>query len=307
MPIPCRGLTRWVLPTAVTLCLLLLGASTAAANTIGPGLGPSPTNPITYQPMKHICVSPEPMQLCQDFTVDINTSMNGSVVSLLYTQSYFCDLAIRSRAATGCEFGERARNLPPGVAGWRYTDPLFLMFPSGPLLKELGVLKPECQFAGHCTDHPSTVDFSRILGPATGNMLLPVHDHFETTRNGNRPEWHPLYAFFVSSLASWERAVASHDVRTLYTLAKTSGSGVSGPYPSNIFFFFQVLPGSPTAQEIAWAQLPHPFVTEATQQDPSIIGTNDSLMDHVVGVVGNTLQAFFGSAQRQLYRLTPAG
>ncbi len=176
--------------------------------------------------MKHTCNSRLPEPVCQDFTVDIETSLNGGIVSLLYTQSYFCDLSVRSRASTGCEFGARARRLPPGVASRRNTDPLCLMFPAGPLTKAGSSLQPECQHPGLCTDHPSRVDFSRLLGRRAANMLLPVHDHFETTRNGNRPEWHNLSAFMVSNQASWVKADASHNVRTLFRLARTPHSGV---------------------------------------------------------------------------------
>jgi hypothetical protein len=120
--------------------------------------------------------------------VDIKTGLSGSIVSLLYTQSYLCDVTVKSRASTGCEFGKLGRRLPPGVPSRRNTDPLYLMFPAGPLAKVYPSLLPECQHPGLCTDHPSRVDFSRVLGRRAGNILLPVHDHFETTRNGNRPE-----------------------------------------------------------------------------------------------------------------------
>jgi hypothetical protein len=38
--------------------------------------------------------------------------------------------------STGCEWGQKANKLPPGVAGWQYTDPLYLEIPWGPLLKQ---------------------------------------------------------------------------------------------------------------------------------------------------------------------------
>lgn len=280
-------------------------APSAMAKTIGRGFGPSPNNPITYQPLKHTCNSRLPEPICQDFTVDIKTGLNGGIVSLLYTQSYFCDLSVKSRASTGCEFGATARRLPPGVAGRQFTDPLYLMFPAGPLTKVLPALKPECQHAGLCTDHPSRVDFSRVVGRGTGNALLPVHDHFETTRNFNRPEWHELYAFMVSKASSWASADASHNVRTLFRLSHTRGSGVRGPFPSNIFFFFQTLPGHPTAQEVAWSTLPSPTVNPPTNYDPSITGAADALIDHVVSITGNLVSAFFGSPALQKYTLTP--
>jgi hypothetical protein len=283
----------------------VIAASTAHADTLGRGLGPSPVNPVTYQPLKHVCNSRLPEPICQDFTVDIKTGLNGGIVSLLYTQSYFCDLTVRSQSSTGCEFGQRARRLPPGVASRRNTDPLFLMFPAGPLTAVEPSLQPECQHTGLCTDHPSRVDFSRVLGRGAGNMLLPVHDHFETTRNGNRPEWHNLYAFMVSDRASWLRADASHDVRTLFRLARTAGSGVRGPFPSNIYFFFQTLPGSPVPAEVQYSTLPTPTVNPPTNYDPSIIGSPDALIDHVVSITGNILTAFFSKLNVQHYALTP--
>jgi hypothetical protein len=279
----------------------------AQANTLGRGLGPSPHNPVTYQPLKHTCNSRLPEPICQDFTVDIKTGLNGHIVSLLYTQSYFCDLSVRSRASTGCEFGKRARRLPPGVASRRNTDPLYLMFPAGSLAGQGSALKPECQHVGLCTDHPSRVDFSRVLGRRARNMLLPIHDHFETTRNGNRPEWHNLYAFMVSNKASWLEADASHNVRTLFRLAHKKGAGVRGPFRSNIYFFFQTLPGTPNPTEVEWSTVPTPPVNQPTQYDPSITGPNDPLIDHVFSFNANLIQTFFGLGSIKNYTVTPAG
>jgi hypothetical protein len=290
---------------ASVLAVLALGPVSAHANTLGRGLAPSPHNRVTYQPLKHMCNSRLPVAICQDFTVDIDTSLNGHVVSLLYTQNYFCDLGVPSRASTGCEFGRIGNRLPPGVASRRNTDPLYLMFPSGAIAKNTKPLKPECQHAGLCTDHPSRVDFSRILGKGAGNMLLPVHDHFETTRNGNRPEWHNLYAFMVSKKASWSEADNSHNVKTLFRLAHTKGSGVRGPFPSNIYFFFQTLPGTPSKPEYDYSQLPTPTVNPGTSIDPSILGPADPLINHVVGITGTLMQTYFGAQGIHTYQLTP--
>ena len=293
---------------SAALAAFVIGVPSALANTLGRGLAPSPNNPVTYQPLKHTCNSRLPEPLCQDFTVDIKTSLNGGIVSLLYTQNYFCDFRVKSRASTGCEFGRVAKRLPPGVAHRRNTDPLYLMFPDGPLAKVWPSLQPECQHPGLCTDHPSHIDFSRILGRRAGNMLLPVHDHFETTRNGNRPEWHNLYAFMVSSKKNWFKADQSHDVRTLFKLAHTPHSGVRGPFPSNIFFFFQTLPGTPNPTEVEYSTLPFPPVNSPTSYDPSITGGSfDALIDHVINITGNALSTFFGINNVRRYNLTPSG
>lgn len=296
---------RVLLTLATALIVTCAVAASAHANTLGRGLGPSPHNAVTYQPLKHTCNSRLPEALCQDFTVDIETSLNGGIVSLLYTQSYFCDLRVRSHASTGCEFGQIARRLPPGVASRRNTDPLYLMFPAGGLARQGSALQPECQHPGLCTDHPSRVDFSRVLGRGAGNMLLPIHDHFETTRNGNRPEWHNLYAFMVSKKSSWTRSDGSHNVRTLFKLARTPHSGVRGPFPSNIFFFFQTLPGSPNPTEVQYSALPTPTVNDRSTYDPSITGPNDPLIDHIFNLKGNLLSTFYGPTNVQHYQLTP--
>jgi hypothetical protein len=290
----------------VCLGALCVGAIGAQADTGGPGLAPMPDNPVTYQPLKHICNSRLPVNICQDFTVDIKTGLNGSIVSLLYTQNYFCDFSVKSAAETGCEFGREARHLPPGVASRRNTDPLYLMFPAGDLVNAGTSLQPECQHAGLCTDHPSRIDFSRVLGAGAGNLLLPVHDHFETTRNGNRPEWHNLYAFLVSKRSSWVAADQSHDVKTLFRLARDPGSGVRGPFASNIYFFFQTLPGSPYGMEVDWSKVPSPAVNPPTMYDPSITGPNDALIDHVFKVTDNAMSAFFGKLDIRNYRIAPS-
>ena len=56
------------LAAAVLAAIVVIGPS-ANANTLGPGLGPSPNNPVTYQPLKHVCNSRLPEPLCQDFTL----------------------------------------------------------------------------------------------------------------------------------------------------------------------------------------------------------------------------------------------
>jgi hypothetical protein len=152
------------------------------------------------------------------------------------------------------------------------------MFPAGKLAGQGSALQPECQHPGLCTDHPSRVDFSRVLGRPAGNMLLPVHDHFETARNGNRPESHNLYAFMVSKKASWTMSDESHNVRTLFKLAGTPHSGVRGPFPTNIFFFFQTLPGTPNPTEVQYSALPTPTVNDRSTYDPSITGPHDPLI-----------------------------
>lgn len=109
----------------------------------------------------------------------------------------------------------------------------------------------------------------------------------------------------VSNRASWVRADTSHDVRTLFRLAHTPRSGVRGPFPSNIFFFFQTLPGTPHPQEVAWSRVPSPTVNPPTNYDPSIIGRPDALIDHVISLTGNILAAFFGKTNVRQFRLTP--
>lgn len=135
-------------------------------------------------------------------------------------------------------------------------------------------------------------------------MLLPAHDHFETTRNGNRREWRNLHVFMVSKKASWFLADDSRNVRTLFKLAHTKHRGVRGPFSSNIYFFFQTLPATPNPKEVQWSTLPTPTVNQPTNYDPSIIGKPDVLIDHEFQVFAGVLSAFFGN-HVQRYRLTP--
>jgi hypothetical protein len=101
------------------------------------------------------------------------------------------------------------------------------------------------------------------------------------------------------------KADQSHDVRTLFRLARTGGSGVRGPFSSNIYFFFQTLPGSPVQQEVAWSTVPSPTINPPTNYDPSIVGRPDALIDHVISITGNLLSAFFSKTAVQHYTLTP--
>src|SRR5204863_211340 len=35
----------------------------------------------------------------------------------------------------------------------------------------------QCPMVGHCINHPSTIDLSRVFGPGTENAPLPAHSH----------------------------------------------------------------------------------------------------------------------------------
>ena len=115
-----------------------------------------------------------------------------------------------------------------------------------------------------------------------------------------------LCAFIVTKQAAWIEADNSHNVRTLFSLARTPHSGVRGPFPSNIFFFFfQTLPGNPAPQEVQWSALPTPPVNVASDYDPSITSAASPLIDHVIGITDNVLSAFFGINDVQHYQLAP--
>ncbi|MDP9093737.1 MAG: hypothetical protein M3N95_12595 [Actinomycetota bacterium] len=200
---------------------------------------------VTVNPLKAACEVNAPT--CNNVGTT-NAYFNGEDVKLLYSQNYFCDTTVTkaspSSAANGCEAGVNYNKLPPGTAT-SATDPLYIPIP----LFKTPAVYVQCQATPMCIDHPANIDLSRLsaaLGaPASAlyNAMLPGHDHIITTRNADQPEWWPIVAVGVTSPSAWTAITTAKDYATMKALEGVTGSGVTGEIPTNVFLWFQTLPG----------------------------------------------------------------
>jgi hypothetical protein len=156
----------------------------------------------------------------------------GHTVTFRYTKNFFCRTPPASKASSRCEGGTNYTQTPA-----RSFDPLYVVVPLGftPARSTL-----QCPVAGHCIDHPSTIDLSAVLGRGTGNALLPPHSHIVQTANAGQSEWWNVFVVGVTSRASWNKIVRAKSARELQFLQRQHGSGVTGNIGSNLFLFFAV-------------------------------------------------------------------
>ena len=141
--------------------------------------------------------------------------------------------------------GQKFNHVPPGTTSEKFTDPLFIPVPLYSSPKEW----LQCP-TGPCIDHPMNADLSRLAGalgqPASAlkDVPLPGHDHIIADRKNNRPEWWPVYVIGVTSPASFAKIEHAKDLKTALQLANNPANGVTKPIPTNIFLWFQTLPGT---------------------------------------------------------------
>jgi hypothetical protein len=157
---------------------------------------------------------------------------DGKTVTFRYTKDYFCKTPPASGATSDCEAGSDYTQTPSGS-----FDPLYVVVP-------LGFTAPkstlQCPVAGHCIDHPSTIDLSAVLGSGTSDVLLPAHSHVVATANGGKPEWWNVDVVGVKDLTEWNKIVAAKSDSELQNLQKTESSEVTGNIPTNLFLYFAV-------------------------------------------------------------------
>ena len=242
--------TRMTRKAVALTSALLLGS---ALLVVGAGAASAAGDPydtgVTVNPLKAACEVNAPT--C-DHVGTTNGYFNGENVKFLYSQDYFCDKTIGSKAATGCEAGAEYKKLPPGTASGA-IDPLYIPVP----LFTKPAVKVQCQAKPMCIDHPATVDLSALSGAlgapksALYNAMLPGHDHIITNRNEDKPEWWPVVVVGVTSHSAWKTITAAKDYATMKKLEGKTGSGVTAEIPTNVFLWFQVLPGHITAAQAA--------------------------------------------------------
>ncbi len=167
----------------------------------------------------------------------------GSTIDALYTEPYWCDKSVSAAAPSGCEAGAKYKSVPPGVSSASHTDPLWvpvpLFSPTPPT---------QCPVTG-CVDHPMTIDLSRLasaLGVPAAKLRdvpVPAHDHILNTRNNDLPEWWPVVVVGVTNHKAWNEIVKAKDLQAVRILQEQKDSGVTPDIPTNLFLWFQTLPG----------------------------------------------------------------
>ncbi len=161
---------------------------------------------------------------------------NGQTVSIQYPQNYFCDKSVASSAPSGCEVGTGA-NVGPVANADRSV--LYVLVP----LFANPAPAPMCAVAS-CPNHPLDIDLSRIAGAlgvtpnAVSSVPLPAHSHI---LDGAAGGWWDVKVVAVTNQGAWAQLAAAKDQATMLALAGTSGSGVLGPIPTNLYLFFNVV------------------------------------------------------------------
>ena len=161
---------------------------------------------------------------------------DGHTVTFRYTREFFCKTPPASGAKSHCEAGADYTQTPAHT-----FDPLYVVVP-------LGFTPPkstlQCPVAGHCIDHPSTIDLSAVLGSGTSDVLLPAHSHVVATANDQQPEWWNVDVVAVKNLAAWDKIVHAKSDAELESLQKHDSSNVTGNITTNLFLYFAVKTGS---------------------------------------------------------------
>lgn len=158
--------------------------------------------------------------------------LNGQTVQFFYTREFFCEPPPPSGAPSQCEVGEEGEEDPrPGP-----IPTLYVMTPLG-FRPDVSTL--QCPDVGNCINHPSTIDLSRIGGPA--NAPLPAHSHIIEVMHGG---WWELEVIGVKSPAVWDQIVAGKSLETVRELqaGDPAGTTITDDIPTNVYLFFSVRP-----------------------------------------------------------------
>jgi len=162
----------------------------------------------------------------------------GQTVSFFYHKPFFCRTPVADGlpvgSTTDCEGGSDGTVDPrPGQ-----LPTLFVMTPLG-FRPDVSTL--QCPIVGHCINHPSTIDLSRLFGPSVANAPLPAHSHIIDQRSGN---WWELKVIGVKDLATWDAVVAGKSLETVRALqaADPGAVHITPDIFTNTYLFFDVRP-----------------------------------------------------------------
>jgi hypothetical protein len=155
----------------------------------------------------------------------------GHTVRFFYSKNFRCAEPPASTASSRCEGGTNYTQTPAST-----FDPLYVIVP-------LGFTPPkntlQCP-AGHCIDHPHTIDLTSVLGAGTGNLPLPAHSHIVATANSGQSEWWNVDVVGVKSMPAWNKLITAKSDRELQYLQRHDSAQVTGNIPTNLFLYFAV-------------------------------------------------------------------
>ena len=174
------------------------------------------------------------MQMASSSANHVGTTkgwLDGHTVTFWYSKNFRCATPPGSHAPSKCEGGADYTQHPA-----KTFDPLYVVVPLGftPAKSTL-----QCA-AGHCIDHPSTIDLSGILGASYKDVTLPAHSHIVSTANGGTSEWWNVIVVGVTKPAAWNKIVSAKSDAELTKLQRTASSGVTGNNVTNLFLYFGV-------------------------------------------------------------------
>ena len=242
--------------------LALLGAATSLVGVPSASAASTPNVPsggsgTTINPLQYGCQNDHPT--CgnngpnRGGVGESYAYLNGQYVQILYTENWYCDANVPSKASTGCEAGAGPSANPSAqssggtgtsLGNTTHGDTLYIPTPlfSNP---------PPTQCAAGtatmtCIDHPKTIDLSRIASALPGNpspssvsnVPIPAHNHVIATRNSGRPEWWNVEVVATGSRSTFNSLTSVSAINSAVA-AKTAVA-----VPTNVFLFFQVLPGT---------------------------------------------------------------
>lgn len=249
-----RRLRKALVATAAASTALfgLSGLATAATHPTTShgsalqGTGPSGDSGTTIDPLQYNCGNDAPGcgQVGESYGY-----YNGTNVDLLYSENYYCDSNVSSGATSGCEVGAGPSGSPSATSSGGTGTSLGNTTHADTLYIPVPLYSPtpatQCTTGPTCIDHPPTIDLSRLGGPfsTATNVPIPAHDHVVTTRNSGLPEWWNVKVVPIANATDWQTFQSSG--------GKLTPAQISGAAGTNVFLFFQVLPGTVPAAQAA--------------------------------------------------------
>ena len=160
---------------------------------------------------------------------------DGNVVQLEYSHPFFCAQPQQDNGNgdSACKAGSPAA-VPP---------------PSGPVVSNVYLLIPvgfsppaetlHCPIAGHCIDHPHTIDLSHSPARGSSPAVLPAHSFVIEDQEEFQSTWWPVVLVFVKTLDAWNTIAAAKNIAAVD--ACQANGGCFEEVDTNAFLFFQVL------------------------------------------------------------------
>jgi hypothetical protein len=231
-----KGKYRWstiaVVGAAAVVLASMVGLGPVAAGPSQQATGAAARQAAEPQPDRERCQFNAPRCMGIGFT---DSWFNGITVNLEYSHRWFCASPPASAAPTGCEVGAPARVRPSGGV---VVSPIYILNP-------IGFTPPglQCPRAGNCIDHPPRVDLSRVFGPAAANVPVGPHSHIVIDREEALSSWWPAIVIGVKTPQAWNQIAKGKSLATVQRVRRQHPSWVTPDLPTNLFLFFQVLPG----------------------------------------------------------------